>query len=236
VSPLSIVYSNRDVVVVDKPAGWLSVPSRQGASDPRPVVGLALQAQLGCRLWPVHRLDEEVAGLLVFARGAEAHRLLCAAFEDHRVDKTYHARCQGPAPSDAQPGAWVRWTSTLLRGKKRAYVHAAGKLSLTDVWLQGTDASGLQFFLRPRTGRGHQLRVELARRGCPILGDTLYGAAAITDQPGIALSAIALSFSGVNDARVLHLPATILRPNSPPLPERPGPFDAQSAQPSFPPG
>ena len=217
-SLLPIVYSSRDVVVVDKPAGWLSVPSRTGTADPRPVVGLALQDQLSCRLWPVHRLDEEVAGLLLFARSADAHRLLCAAFEDHRVEKTYRARCQGAVPPDARRGAWVRWTSTLLRGKKRAYVHPAGKLAITDVWLQAQDASGLHFLLRPRTGRGHQLRVELARRGCAIVGDTLYGAAADSSQPGIALQAIALSFAAWKDANRLHLPATLLLPGCPPLP------------------
>lgn len=220
-SPLPLVFSNRDVVVVDKPALWLSVPSRQGPDDPRPVVGIALQEQLSCRLWPVHRLDEEVSGLLLFARTPEAHRLLCTAFEGHLIEKTYHARCQGRTPSDARLGGWVRWTTTLLRGKKRAYVHDAGKPTVTDVWCHAEDASGLHFFLRPRTGRSHQLRVELARRGCPIVGDRLYGAAADPTQPGIALRAIALSFSAWSDASCLHLPPRLVTADSPPLPAEP---------------
>lgn len=235
-SPLPIVYSNRDVVVVDKPADWLSVPSRAGTADPRPVVGTALQDQLSCRLWPVHRLDEEVSGLLLFARSADAHRLLCAAFEDHRIEKTYRARCQGDVPTDARLGAWVRWTSTLLRGKKRAYVHPAGKLAITDVWLQTQDASGLHFLLRPRTGRGHQLRVELARRGCAIVGDTLYGSTEPSSQPGIALQAIALSFSGWIDASRLHLPATLVLPGCPPLPPASASGRAPSVESSSEPG
>ena len=211
-SPLPIVFSNPTVVVVDKPAGWLSVPSRLGAADPRPVVGTVLQDQLACRLWPVHRLDEEVSGLLLFARNADAHRLLCGAFEEHTIEKTYSARCQGPVPDDARLRSWVRWTTMLLRGKKRAYVHPAGKVAVTDVWLQESNARDLHFLLRPRTGRGHQLRVELARRGCPIVGDTLYGSAPVPATPGIALEAIVLSFSGWKDASILHLPLTIVRP------------------------
>ena len=49
---LPVVLENRRLCIVDKPAGWLSVPSRLGAADPRPCVGLALQEQLRCRLWP----------------------------------------------------------------------------------------------------------------------------------------------------------------------------------------
>ena len=148
----------------------LSVPSRIGLADPRPVVGTVLQVQLGCRVWPTHRLDEEVSGLLMFALSAHAHRRISMALEEHRIEKTYAARCEGTPPSDATFGAWVRWTSTLLRGKRRAYLHPAGKVAITDVRLRAVGAGpggDLEFDLRPRTGRGHQLRVELARRGCP---------------------------------------------------------------------
>ncbi|HNN95905.1 RluA family pseudouridine synthase [Haliangium sp. UPWRP_2] len=210
--PIPIVFENSQVVVVDKPAGWLSVPSHAGAADPRPVVGTRLQRQIGGRLWPVHRLDEDVSGLLVFARSASAHRCLCSGFERHLIEKTYQARCHGSAPTDSQLGQWVRWTTTLMRGKKRAYVHPAGKPAITDVLLFAIDASSLHFCLRPRTGRGHQLRVELARRGCPIFGDTLYGAPGDNDLMGIALRAVALDFSQLEDAIDLHLPPRLALP------------------------
>lgn len=210
--PIPIVFENSQVVVVDKPAGWLSVPSHAGTADPRPVVGTRLQTQLGGRLWPVHRLDEDVSGLLLFARSAAAHRGLCSAFERHLIEKTYQARSHGTAPADAKLGQWVRWTTTLLRGKKRAYVHPAGKPAITDVLLFAVDANSLHFYLRPRTGRGHQLRVELARRGCPIFGDTLYGSPGDDDCPGIALRAVALDFSQLEDAIDLHLPPRLALP------------------------
>jgi len=185
------------------------VPSRLGARDARPCVGLALQEQLGSRLWPVHRLDEEVSGLLVFARSAAAHQRLCAAFEGHLIDKTYQALCEGTVPADAVLGTPVRWTATLLRGKKRAYPHPAGKLAITDVTLVSVDGGRLRFELRPATGRPHQLRVELSRRGCPILGDALYSAKQPWPGGGIALRAISLGFGRFCDAAELGLPLSL---------------------------
>ena len=96
------MLDNRRLCIVDKPAGWLSVPSRLGAADPRPCVGIALQEQLRCRLWPTHRLDEEVTGLLVFAKDAAAHRILNAAFAERLVHKTYQPVTSGPPPADAE--------------------------------------------------------------------------------------------------------------------------------------
>lgn len=209
---LPVVFANAQVVVVDKPAGWLSVPSRLGADDARPCVGLTLQAELGARLWPTHRLDEEVSGLLLFARSADAHRQLCQGFEAHLIDKTYRAVCEGALPADAALGETRRWTATLLRGKKRAYLHPAGKLALTDVTLLAVEDGRSTWQLEPRTGRSHQLRVELGRRGCPIVGDQLYGSQAPFAGGGIALRAVSLSFQRLPGRAELALPLRLDAP------------------------
>ena len=205
---LAIVLENKRFVIVDKPAGWLSVPSRMGVADPRPCVGMELQRQLGCRLWPTHRLDEEVTGLLLFAKDARAHAVLNAAFAERQVKKTYLATTSGSPPADADLLETQRWTSHLLRGKKRAYVHPAGSEAITLVTLLAVDEAGLHWRLQPLTGRAHQLRVELARRGCPIHGDVLYGSQR-TYGNGIALRAIALDFTGSVAAQALGLPEVI---------------------------
>ena len=210
-SALSIVFQNPRVVVIDKPAGWLSVPSRLGHDDARPCAGPALQQQLGVRLWPAHRLDLEVSGLLLFAKDADAHRVLGAAFEQRSIRKTYSAVTQGPVPGALPFGETVRWESRLLRGKKRAYEHPQGKESVTLATLVRAEpgAPGRLFWeLRPLTGRPHQLRVELARHGCPIAGDTLYGAS-LPWPDGIALRAVALDLTGVKEAQALGLPPTL---------------------------
>ena len=202
------MFANARLVVVDKPAGWLSVPSRMGAADPRPCVGIALQTQLGCRLWPTHRLDEEVTGLLVFAKDADAHRVLNSAFADRQVHKTYLATTSGPPPEDARLGETHRWTSRLLRGKKRAYLHPAGSEAITLATLTAREGELLHWRLQPLTGRPHQLRVELARRGCAIVGDALYGSTR-TYGKGIALRATTLDFSASIAAQALGLPGVI---------------------------
>ncbi len=88
---LKIIFQNQHFVAVDKPAGWLSVPSRWGTDEERPCVGLLLQEQLRSKIYPVHRLDEPVSGLLLFALNAAAHRAANAWFADHHIQKTYEA-------------------------------------------------------------------------------------------------------------------------------------------------
>lgn len=213
-TPLPVVFENAALLIVDKPAGWLSVPSRLGVRDARPCVGIQLQAQCGQQLWPVHRLDEEVSGLLLFAKTAAAHRTLSMAFEAHQIDKSYLALCEGSPPDAAQQGVTVRWETTLLRGKKRAYVHAAGKPAITDVCFLGGVAERPLFALSPKTGRGHQLRVELSRRGWPIVGDTLYGAPHALPSGGILLCACTLAFDRLAARQALGLPDRIQLPRA----------------------
>lgn len=87
---MKILFENPQFLVIDKPAGWLSVPGRQGEDDVRPCLGRELEKTHG-RIWPVHRLDLEVSGLILYARTAAAHREASMAFERHRVQKTYQA-------------------------------------------------------------------------------------------------------------------------------------------------
>ncbi len=202
------LFENVHVVVVDKPAGWLSVPSRIGADDARPCVGRVLEKVLATRLWPVHRLDVEVGGLLVFAKDAAAHRLLCGGFESHSVQKTYLAWTCGDLPHDASWASPSRWQALLLRGKKRAYVHPAGKESVTLVSPLHRVGDKTLWRLCPQTGRPHQLRVELARRQNPILGDVLYGSTKPWTD-GIALRAVELDLSALQGREQLALPAVL---------------------------
>ena len=173
-----IVWRGLRAVIVDKPAGWLSVPGR-GPDQERRCVGPWLQASLGQRLWPVHRLDAPVSGLLVFALDERAHRALNTAFEARQLHKTYEALAL-PSPDQALPAQPQRWESLLLRGKRRAYEHPQGKPSITEaeppsrVALADGRAAWL-WRLHPLTGRPHQLRVHMARFAQPILGDALYG-------------------------------------------------------------
>lgn len=185
---LSLLFQNNHVVVIDKPAGWLTVPGRT-ADDPRTVLGLHLQKELGQKIYPLHRLDAEVSGLVVFALSSEFHRAASRLFEERDIHKTYQAFTNpGPFPLNSAH----RWESLLLRGKKRTYEAPHGKPSITDARVVRTFEQGLEWRLSPQTGRSHQLRYELFKRHCPIWGDSLYGSHITWPAGGIALRAIQL--------------------------------------------
>jgi tRNA pseudouridine32 synthase/23S rRNA pseudouridine746 synthase len=136
---LHIVFDSDRFIVADKPGGALSVPGRMGAADPRPVFGRQLEEHLGCRLWPVHRLDAEVSGLIVYAKDETAHTAACGWFEARLVIKTYEAWTEPkPGALACVKGGEHQWTSKLLRGKKRAYESPHGKMAVTKAKCKGS--------------------------------------------------------------------------------------------------
>jgi tRNA pseudouridine32 synthase / 23S rRNA pseudouridine746 synthase len=222
-APPAIVFQNDHVVAVDKRAGTLTVPSRTGSADPRPCLGRDLQRALGVRLWPVHRLDFEVSGLVLFAKSAAAHRTAGAAFESRRVRKTYEALTEGADRAPPLPASFD-WESRLVRGKRRSFEAPHGAPARTharalarvpsDGFL--TPAAGadvpdlLHVVLEPETGRPHQLRVHLARAGFPVVGDALYGALTRwRDAGGIALRSVGLELLAAEDRAALGVPARL---------------------------
>jgi tRNA pseudouridine32 synthase/23S rRNA pseudouridine746 synthase len=195
---IPVVFQNEHVVVIDKPSGFLSVPSRMGAQDPRPVVGLILQEQLTKKIYPVHRLDFEASGIMVFALDSKAHQALNRAFEKREVTKKYQAFSKG---GDFSVGSKGTWTCRMLKGKKRAYEKPWGDLAVTQFEVVGQyPPDYYEWTLFPKTGRPHQLRFELFRHGSPILGDKLYSGADFSwivtpsGKGAIALRAVSLIF------------------------------------------
>jgi tRNA pseudouridine32 synthase / 23S rRNA pseudouridine746 synthase len=200
----SQVFKNDHWLVADKPAGWLTTPSRTGSEDPRPCLGKVLERDLGRQIFPVHRLDFEVSGLVLFALSAEAHRLANGWFEKHLVEKTYHALSRGPVPEEFT--VVQTWRSKLVRGKKRAFIAGHGLEAITEARvLEGMDSGRALWELKPKTGRSHQLRFEMAHHGYPILGDILYGGAPWIEA-GIGLRAVALHFGSIAEGERLELP------------------------------
>jgi tRNA pseudouridine32 synthase/23S rRNA pseudouridine746 synthase len=208
---MNTVFKNNHFVVVNKPAGTLSTPSRMGRTDPRPVIGILLQQNLGQKIYPVHRLDEEVSGLLLFAWNDSAHKAANRWFELHEVRKTYEAISVVPSIGPPfKPGEVNIWKSKLMRGKKRAYEADYGKESVTKSKLVTFDANRSIWHLQPLTGRSHQLRYEMSKHGYPINGDGLYGSAHPHQEDGsIALRAVHLDFSAANQHGDFGLPTAL---------------------------
>jgi tRNA pseudouridine32 synthase/23S rRNA pseudouridine746 synthase len=167
---LKLLHVDEWLLVLDKPAGLLSVPGRGEAGQLN--LHTLLQARYADALI-VHRLDMATSGLILFARGLPMQRTLSAAFAERRVDKRYLAVVDGLVAGDEgqicaplaadwpdRPRQKVDWTS--------------GKPSLTH-WKVLSRADGrTRLALEPLTGRSHQLRVHLQSIGHPICGDPLY--------------------------------------------------------------
>lgn len=205
---IPVLFENEHFVVVDKPAGYLSVPSRMPGIDERRVVGTLLQDQVKTQIFPVHRLDFEVSGILLFAKTAQAHRSGNNWFENKKVQKIYS--CISANSVAFEPGQNYEWKCQLLRGKKRAYESPAGKPSLTRAQLLKRSEKGLVWNLEPVTGRAHQLRYEMYRHQMPILGDRLYGSQVSWGDEGIALRAFQLHFLDPQAQTQYSLPKSII--------------------------
>ncbi len=203
---MKILFEDENLVAVHKPAGWLSVPSVQGKSDSRSVVGIELQNLLKTTIFPLHRLDFEVEGVLAFAKNPPTQAKILDLWQKGQVQKKYRALTQTqdfshwPENVEGNIFEWPEgkpWTSYLVAGKKRAFVARHGSRSITKWEIIKQKSTFLEWELEPVTGRRHQLRVELSRRGFPIFGDKLYGSQKVgprTDE--IALKAIQLKIEG----------------------------------------
>ncbi|MBL8342957.1 MAG: RluA family pseudouridine synthase [Rubrivivax sp.] len=172
----SLWHVDDDLLVVEKPAGLLSVPGRsvqeQDCLSAR-VTAWWADARI------VHRLDMPTSGLMLMPRNAGAHRALSIAFEQRRVDKRYIAVVHGQVRGDigtVDVPITVDWPN-----RPRQHVDAdLGRPSLThwrvlDRLPPGEDTGPCtRLELKPITGRAHQLRVHLLHIGHPIVGDRLY--------------------------------------------------------------
>ena len=172
-----IVYRDNWLVVVDKPAGLLSVPGRYGDRQDSVLSRLRVALPDGDNLQPVHRLDQATSGILVLARTADSHRYLSQQFAQRQVKKVYEALLEGRL---TQTSGWIGLPLSPdphNSPRQRVDWHQ-GKPSQTyfDMLAQGDDLTRVEFI--PHTGRTHQLRVHAAHPqglNAPIRGDALYG-------------------------------------------------------------
>lgn len=176
--PLSIVYEDERVVVIDKPAG-LTVHPGAGCPDGTLANALAFRYSRlsglngAARPGIVHRLDRDTSGLLVVALRDDAHRHLAAQLADKSLGRTYHAMVWGQ-PNDERIEAPIGRHPT---DRIRMAVVPGGRTAATNVRVlqAGAPASLVECCLE--TGRTHQIRVHMAYRGCPVIGDPVYGGA-----------------------------------------------------------
>ncbi len=172
--PMDIRFEDAQLLVLNKPAGWVVHPAAGNWSGT--LLNALLAHHEAARLLPragiVHRLDKDTSGLMVVAKSVASYHALVAQLAAREVGREYMALCHGrveqPFSVDAPIGRDPR-------SRVRMAVVSDGKPARTDFTPLAAGAASSLLHCRLHSGRTHQIRVHAASRGLPLVGDTLYG-------------------------------------------------------------
>ena len=184
---MKILYADRGIVACIKPVGL----------DSETEVPAALKAELGGEIFPIHRLDKNVGGIMVFARTKSAAAALSKAVQDGQMIKEYVAMVHGTPPESGD------WEDFLFKDSRKNKVFAVKKerkgvkyARLEFSRLKGGEQSLVH--IRLHTGRSHQIRVQFSSRGFPLVGDHKYGSRDSATAPMLFSCRITLPWNGEN--------------------------------------
>jgi tRNA pseudouridine32 synthase/23S rRNA pseudouridine746 synthase len=202
-TPLSVLHQDHEVLVVDKPAGLLSVPGK----GPHLADCLLARVQAAFpEALLVHRLDRDTSGVMIFALTPHAQRHLGLQFEKRMTRKSYVARVWGVP--EAKSGTVdlpiiVDWPNRPLQ----KICHETGRPAQTDWRILKDEGGTARVRLVPHTGRSHQLRIHMREIGHPILGDPFYAEGPARAFPRLMLHSEELRFKHPDGGRSMKLRA-----------------------------
>ena len=188
---MDILFVDKDIVVCVKPVGL----------DAEHQMPEALKAELGGEIYPLHRLDMNVGGVMVYARTKAAAASLSALIQQGQMVKEYVAMVHGTPPEQGD------WQDLLFKDSRR------NKVFVVDRQRSGVKKARLEFtrhtagetslvHIRLHTGRSHQIRVQFASRGFPLVGDRKYGGR--DDSPAPMLYSCRITFPYKGTEKVYH--------------------------------
>lgn len=182
---MNIIYSDRDLAVIVKPVGM----------DSEHAVPAAISELLGGEVYPIHRLDLNVGGVMVYARTKTAAAQLSKLVQEGQLVKEYRALVHGTPPESGV------WEDFLFKDSRKNKVFAVKKerkgvkkASLEFTRLTGSDPSLVH--IRLHTGRSHQIRVQFSSRGFPLVGDHKYGSRDSAKAPALFSCRISFPWKG----------------------------------------
>ena len=179
---MEILFSDQNIAVCVKPVGL----------DAEMDVPKALKEALGGEVFPLHRLDKNVGGVMVYARTKAAAAVLSKAIQNGQMIKEYVAKVHGLPPESGD------WTDLLFKDsrKNKVFVVKKARTGVKEARLQYRYLGDGLVHVRLYTGRSHQIRVQFANRGFPLVGDHKYGSRAEVTAPMLFSCRITFPFGG----------------------------------------
>jgi 23S rRNA pseudouridine1911/1915/1917 synthase len=182
---MEVLFSDRNIAVIMKPVGL----------DSEKELPEQLRSQLGGEIFPIHRLDKNVGGVMVFARNKSTAAALSKAVQEGTMIKEYRCLVHGTPPEQGD------WTDLLFKdsSKNKVFVVKKERKGVKKARLEFTrltETDPALIHVRLHTGRSHQIRVQFASRGFPLVGDHKYGSRDAATEPMLFSCCIRFPYQG----------------------------------------